>query len=251
MLYGDREIFMFPLPFSIKAKYMVAILVLIVLASTLQPGPGGMANMAHLGGLLFAYLYLKFLPRRGLTYGFSERYFGARNSYYRWKRRRAARKFEVYMRKHDSKQFFDEYGNFREPETWDQKGRGGSFSLGELISLRPDELRNSFVLDTQPRYACGTKCADGVSALLGWAQETQTAAHSTAIADSGTEDQRLLQSGKCHLHGHHLAGRPFPCPGSHSLLHLHPSPRTGPRWEFATLEPMPRTRRGASTACLI
>jgi membrane associated rhomboid family serine protease len=121
MLYGDREIFMFPLPFTIKAKYMVAILVLIVLATTFQPGPGGIANMAHLGGLFFAYLYLKFLPRRGLMYGFSERYFGARNSYYRWKRRRAARKFEVYMRKHDSKQFFDEYGNFREPENWEKK----------------------------------------------------------------------------------------------------------------------------------
>ena len=26
---------------------------------------------------------------------------GCRNSYYRWKRKRAARKFEVYMRKHD------------------------------------------------------------------------------------------------------------------------------------------------------
>jgi membrane associated rhomboid family serine protease len=121
MLYGDQEILLFPLPFSMKAKYMVAILVLIVIASTLRPGPSGVANMALLGGLLFAYVYLKFLPRRGLLYGFSERYLEARNSYYRWKRRRAARKFEVYMRKHDSKQLFDEYGNFREPETWEKK----------------------------------------------------------------------------------------------------------------------------------
>ncbi|MGE0406676.1 MAG: rhomboid family intramembrane serine protease [Candidatus Korobacteraceae bacterium] len=121
MLYGDRELFMFPLPFMIKAKYMVAILVFIVLASTLQPGPSGVAHMAHLGGLLFAFLYLKFLPRRGFSYLFSERYFGVRNSYYRWKRRRAARKFEVYMRKHDPKKFFDEYGNFREPENWEKK----------------------------------------------------------------------------------------------------------------------------------
>jgi membrane associated rhomboid family serine protease len=120
VLYGNQEIYMFPLPFSMKAKYMVAILVLIVIATTLEPGRGA-AVIAQLGGLVFAYIYLKLLPRRGLVYGASERYFEARNSYYRWKRRRAARKFEVYMRKHDSKQLFDEYGNFREPETWEKK----------------------------------------------------------------------------------------------------------------------------------
>ncbi len=125
MLYGDREIFMFPLPFMIKAKYMVAILVLIVIATSLQPGPSGVANLAHLGGLLFGFLYIKFLPRRGLMALGSERYFGIRNAYYRWKRRRAARKFEVYMHKHDRNKFFDEYGNFRDPKTW-EKGDGES-----------------------------------------------------------------------------------------------------------------------------
>ncbi len=125
MLYGDREIFMFPLPFMIKAKYMVAILVLIVIATSLQPGPSGVANLAHLGGLLFGFLYIKFLPRRGLMALGSERYFGIRNAYYRWKRRRAARKFEVYMHKHDRNKFFDEYGNFRDPKTW-EKGNGES-----------------------------------------------------------------------------------------------------------------------------
>ncbi len=125
MLYGDREIFMFPLPFMIKAKYMVAILVLIVIATSLQPGPSGVANLAHLGGLLFGFLYIKFLPRRGLMALGSERYFALRNAYYRWKRRRAARKFEVYMHKHDRNKFFDEYGNFRDPKTW-EKGDGES-----------------------------------------------------------------------------------------------------------------------------
>ena len=59
--------------------------------------------MAHMGGLLFGYIWLKFIPRRGFGYAASERAFGLRNSYYRWKRKRAARKFEVYMRKHDSR----------------------------------------------------------------------------------------------------------------------------------------------------
>ena len=65
-------------------------------------GGSNIANIAHLGGLLFGYLYLKFVPRRGLAFAFSEGYFSTRNSYHRWKRRRAARKFQVYMRNHGS-----------------------------------------------------------------------------------------------------------------------------------------------------
>jgi membrane associated rhomboid family serine protease len=126
MLYGDREIFMFPIPVMIKAKYVVGILIFIVLISTFQPSQGGVANFAHLGGLLFGFLYLKLLPRRGLTHATSEKYFGLRNAYYRWKRRRAARKFEVYMRDHDRKVSFDEHGNYIPPD--DDKKNGGSKS---------------------------------------------------------------------------------------------------------------------------
>ncbi len=125
LLYGDREIFMFPLPFMMKAKYMVLIMVFLVVIATFQPSQG-VANFAHLGGLLFGFLYIKFMPRRGLTFGASEQYFNLRNSYYRWKRRRAARKFEVYMSKHDRKVTFDEHGNYVPPD--EDKKNGGSKS---------------------------------------------------------------------------------------------------------------------------
>ena len=46
----------------------------------------------------------------------TEWYYGMHNSYYRWKRRRAARKFEVYMRKHDREVNFDELGNYIPPD---------------------------------------------------------------------------------------------------------------------------------------
>jgi hypothetical protein len=91
----------------------------VAFASALGGG-GNVAYVAHLGGLLFGFLYVRFLPRRGLSAGLSEAYYGTRNRYYRWKRRRAARKFEVYMRNVDRSQYFDEYGNFREP-TEDEK----------------------------------------------------------------------------------------------------------------------------------
>ncbi len=127
MLYGNQEIFMFPLPFMMKAKYMIGIMIILVIFATIDPRQGGVANFAHLGGLLFGFLYVKFMPRRGVISGSSERYFSMRNSYYRWKRRRAARKFEVYMRKHDRTVSFDEHGNYIPPDD-EHKKNGGSKS---------------------------------------------------------------------------------------------------------------------------
>ena len=55
-------------------------------------------------------------PRRGFAFAGSERLFGLRNSYYRWKRRRAARKFEVYMRKQNRDVHFDKEGRYIDPD---------------------------------------------------------------------------------------------------------------------------------------
>lgn len=127
ILYADQEMFLFPLPFRIKAKYLVGIWVVVAIVAVFEPSQGGIAVFAHLGGLLFGFLFVKFSPARGLTYATSERYFSARNSYYRWKRRRAARKFEVYMRDHDRKVTFDEHGNYVPPDD-NEKPNGGSKS---------------------------------------------------------------------------------------------------------------------------
>ena len=126
VLHGDQEFMLFPLPFMIKAKYLVGILLFISLAGAFQGmGPGhrgeSVAYFAHLGGALFGWIYVRFLPRRGLMSGASEEYFGLRNEYYRWKRRRAARKFDVYMSKHDRGDQLDEIGKNRPPEN---KGNG-------------------------------------------------------------------------------------------------------------------------------
>jgi len=123
MLYGDREIFMFPFPFAIRAKYMVGIWIFLALVGALQDA-GGAANFAHLGGAFFGWFYLRHMPQRGLQFAASEGYYGVRNRYYRWKRRRAARKFEVYMRHHDRTEYFDEYGNYKAPKHDDDKDKG-------------------------------------------------------------------------------------------------------------------------------
>lgn len=98
VLYADMEFMMFPLPINIKAKYLVAVYMLIALAM-LFSGQRFTA-FAQLGGALAGYLYIKFAPRRGFAFAGTERMYGLRNQYYRWKRKRAAKKFEVYMRKH-------------------------------------------------------------------------------------------------------------------------------------------------------
>jgi membrane associated rhomboid family serine protease len=128
ILFGDQEIMMFPFPFLIKAKYFVGILIVVTLAFAMTGG-GNVAYVAHLGGLFFGWLYI----RRGIkpplvNVSFSERYYGMRNSFYRWKRRRAARKFEVYMRQHDRDVHFDEHGNYVPPDDDSRKGNGGGKS---------------------------------------------------------------------------------------------------------------------------
>ncbi len=128
MVFGENEIVMIPFPFLIKAKYFVMILVLLTVFFAIRGG-GTTAYIAHLGGLFFGYLYVKFAPTRGMFAGvsLSEWYYGMHNSYYRWKRRRAARKFEVYMRQHDRQVKFDELGNYIPPEE-NEKKNGGSKS---------------------------------------------------------------------------------------------------------------------------
>ena len=125
MLFGDQEVYMFPFPVAIRLKYLVGILAFIALVGSLGGG-GNTANVAHLSGLLFGYIYVKFVPRRGLVFALSETTYGITNRYHRWKRRRAGKKFQVYMRKHnqDPADYFDEYGNFRPPDEKDKKNGG-------------------------------------------------------------------------------------------------------------------------------
>jgi len=127
MLFGDQEVFMFPLPFAIRLKYLVGILAFVAFVGALGDA-GGAANVAHLSGLLFGYLYVKFVPTRGLLFSASEASYGITNRYHRWKRRRAGKKFQVYMKKHnqDAKDYFDEYGNFRPPDDKDKKNGGST-----------------------------------------------------------------------------------------------------------------------------
>jgi len=114
MRFGDQEFLLFFL-FRIRAKYMVAIYILIAVAILLKDDDE-FGALLQLSGALCGYLYVRFAPRRGLAFGVSEQYYGLRNAYYRAKRRRAARKFEVYMGKQGRKVHFDKDGRFVDPD---------------------------------------------------------------------------------------------------------------------------------------
>jgi membrane associated rhomboid family serine protease len=115
VLYGDMQFTLFPLPVTMKAKYLVAIYMLFALAQIF--GQSRVYALAQLGGALLGYIYIKSAPRRGFSAATSQRYFNLRNDYYRWKRRDAAKKFEVYMRKQNRDVRFDSEGRYVDPDT--------------------------------------------------------------------------------------------------------------------------------------
>jgi membrane associated rhomboid family serine protease len=96
VLYADR-IILFMLLFPMKAKYAVMVFGAIEFIGFWTPGTG-VSHVAHLGGMLFGYLYLKTrLQRRPGNPAAS-----LRTRFQDWKRQRARRKFQVYMKKQRS-----------------------------------------------------------------------------------------------------------------------------------------------------
>jgi membrane associated rhomboid family serine protease len=92
LLYPHRRIYLwFVLP--IPARIFALILGAIAFLSAFGGRGSNVAHIAHLGGMVFGYFYLRYKP------DFLDIDWMA--SYRRWRLRRAQRKFEVYMRKRD------------------------------------------------------------------------------------------------------------------------------------------------------
>ena len=114
VLHAEEQV-QFNFLFSLKAKYLAAIYVLFYLALALVGGDrfGALVALCNAG---VGYGFLRLAPRRGFRVGVSERWFALRNSYYRAKRRRAAKKFTVYMRKQGKDVSLDEDGRYVDPD---------------------------------------------------------------------------------------------------------------------------------------
>jgi len=97
VLFPDTQVLMYFL-FPIKAKYLVMIYGAVELLSAFRSGNSGIANLAHLGGMLFGLLYLE-VPIHAGRWHLPD----VSGRYRQWKMQRAKKKFQVYMRKHDGR----------------------------------------------------------------------------------------------------------------------------------------------------
>lgn len=91
VMFPDQPVFLLLPPVTVKAKWLVLGYGALEFIFTLGPGTDNVSHIAHLGGMLFAFL---FLQRRLPT-------FRILDGYERWRRRRMQRKFEVYMSRRD------------------------------------------------------------------------------------------------------------------------------------------------------
>ena len=72
MLFPEDRIFIFPLPIPIKAKWFVCIYVGVELFSALGSTDTNVAHFAHLGGMLFGYILIRYWQKHsyyGEDYG--------------------------------------------------------------------------------------------------------------------------------------------------------------------------------------
>jgi membrane associated rhomboid family serine protease len=98
MLFPERIIYLYMI-IPIKAKWFVVIMGVIEFVSSFGNG-SGISHFAHLGGMLFGFLYLRgwSLPYRWQL------------QYHDWRRAQLRKKFEVYMRDHEEKK--DKHGRW-------------------------------------------------------------------------------------------------------------------------------------------
>ena len=69
MLFPEERMFVFPVPFPIKAKYFVMGYVVIELYLGVSGSADGVAHFAHLGGMLFGFILIFFWRNKGKIRG--------------------------------------------------------------------------------------------------------------------------------------------------------------------------------------
>ena len=95
LCYPERTVFLYGL-FPMKAKYFIMIIGGTVFLSSINDANSGVAHIAHLGGLLVGYLYL-----RGGGGGTTNLIGEIKYQYIKWKMNRLRRRFHVHPGKRD------------------------------------------------------------------------------------------------------------------------------------------------------
>lgn len=98
MMFPERYVYLYFL-FPVKVKYFVAVVGLLAFVSTLGSPGSTIAHIAHLGGMVVGFLYLK----GWLSFS------GLRRLYYQWKLRRMKSRFKVYRSEEKQSRKDDDY----------------------------------------------------------------------------------------------------------------------------------------------
>lgn len=85
ILFPNRIIYLY-MVIPVPAKWFVLVMGVITFLSSMSASGSGIAHIAHLGGMIFGFLYLKG----------GRAFYDLRAYYDRWQRARLRRKFEVY-----------------------------------------------------------------------------------------------------------------------------------------------------------
>ena len=109
MLFPEERLFIFPLPVPIKAKWLITAYIVIELFAAMSTTGDNVAHFAHLGGMLFGFLMIRYWRKKE---GYSG--FGTGNS--------PVDKFKKYWEKH-SKKSVDDYEKTRKETDWEYNAR--------------------------------------------------------------------------------------------------------------------------------
>jgi len=92
LLFPDRILMFFGI-IPMKARHLAWLMGLLAFFYSITDTNSGVSNVAHLGGMLVGYVYLR-VKFRSFDRG------ALMTRYKQWKLQRAKKKFQVYMRKH-------------------------------------------------------------------------------------------------------------------------------------------------------
>ena len=95
MAYGlwfPNRIVLLAFLFPLRVRHVIVFLIFVELLQAIEATGAGIAYAAHLGGMAFGYVYLRWWTKGGLGLGTFPRLADLRRAYRRWKLRRLQRK---------------------------------------------------------------------------------------------------------------------------------------------------------------
>lgn len=139
MLFPEERIFIFPLPVPVKAKWFVALYAVLELALGLGMPGDSVAHFAHLGGMLFGFLLIRYWrnhPGGGMYGGYGYGGYGGGRSIFG----RMKDSWEKHMRNRSNHSSFGNHNNFGNRSGFDTTNRETDWEYNARKKKSQDEV---------------------------------------------------------------------------------------------------------------